>query len=87
MTRQPVIVPAGSMLCDAVNMMAERKLSELPVVNADGVPVGLLDITDLVNVQAAPKSDDSDTISGPRMLPQSREPDSENSNTTNRAAE
>ena len=87
MTRQPVIVPAGSMLCDAVNMMAERKLSELPVVNADGLPVGLLDITDLVNVQAPPKGDDSDTISGPRLLPQSREPDSENPNTTNRAAE
>ena len=51
MTLQPILVPAGSMLCDALAIMAERKLSELPVVDADTKPVGLLDITDLVSDQ------------------------------------
>ena len=36
------------MLNDAVSMMAERHISELPVVDADGRPAGLLDITDVV---------------------------------------
>ena len=48
MTHHPLCVPAGSMMVDAVAIMAERKISELPVVDADGKPVGLIDITDVV---------------------------------------
>jgi arabinose-5-phosphate isomerase len=33
---------------DAVAIMAERKISELPVVDADSRPLGLIDITDVV---------------------------------------
>ncbi|MEK6249907.1 MAG: KpsF/GutQ family sugar-phosphate isomerase [Planctomycetales bacterium] len=47
MTPKPIIVPAGSAVADAVAIMAERKLSELPVVDEVGKPIGLLDITDL----------------------------------------
>ena len=36
------------MMVDAVAIMAERKISELPVVDAEGRPVGLIDITDVV---------------------------------------
>jgi arabinose-5-phosphate isomerase len=49
MSRHPVTVPSGSMVSDAVAIMAERKLSELPVIDDSGTPLGLLDITDLVN--------------------------------------
>ena len=52
MTASPVTVPAGSMVQDAVEIMAERKISELPVVE-DGRPCGLLDITDLVAAKFA----------------------------------
>jgi hypothetical protein len=31
-------------------MMTERKISELPVVDADGQPLGMLDITDIVSL-------------------------------------
>jgi arabinose-5-phosphate isomerase len=48
MTKNPAAVPAGSMMSDAVTIMAERRISELPVVDAAGRPVGLLDITDIV---------------------------------------
>ncbi len=48
MTRDPCVVPAGSMLTDAVAILAERKISELPVVDARRAPVGLLDITDVL---------------------------------------
>jgi arabinose-5-phosphate isomerase len=50
MTRRPCTVPLGSMLVDAVAIMAERKISELPVVDAHGKPAGLLDITDMVSM-------------------------------------
>jgi CBS domain-containing protein len=40
------------MMVDAVAIMAERKISELPVVSAAGNPVGLIDITDVVGVAA-----------------------------------
>jgi arabinose-5-phosphate isomerase len=48
MTKHPACVPLGSMMTDAVTIMAERRISELPVVDAEQKPVGLLDITDIV---------------------------------------
>jgi len=50
MTVQPVTVSCGTMLFEAVATMAQRKISELPVIDSQGRPVGLLDITDLVGV-------------------------------------
>lgn len=50
MTVRPVTVPCGSMLVDAVAIMAQRKISELPVVDQHGKPAGLLDITDVVGI-------------------------------------
>jgi arabinose-5-phosphate isomerase len=48
MTRQPTTVSSGTLLSTAVSLLGERKLSELPVVDAERRPVGLLDITDVV---------------------------------------
>ena len=48
MTQNPLRVEIGSMMVDAVAIMAGRKISELPVVDAEGKPVGLIDITDVV---------------------------------------
>jgi arabinose-5-phosphate isomerase len=48
MTKDPLHVQAGSMMVDAVAIMAQRKISELPVVDKDGKPVGMIDITDVV---------------------------------------
>ncbi len=50
MTPRPRTVPLGSMLSDAVAILAECKISELPVVDAAGAPVGLLDITDVLGM-------------------------------------
>jgi arabinose-5-phosphate isomerase len=48
MTRNPLRIPAGAWMSEAVALMAERKISELPVVDAEGKPRGLIDITDVV---------------------------------------
>ncbi len=62
MTPHPCSVPSGSMLNDALEILAERKISELPVVDAAGRPVGMLDITDI----AAWLPDDPQSASGKR---------------------
>ena len=48
MTPNPLHVEVGSLMVDAVAIMANRKISELPVVDDAGKPVGLIDITDVV---------------------------------------
>ena len=48
MTRDPLRATAGSWMTDAVAIMVERKISELPVVEGNGKPIGLIDITDVV---------------------------------------
>jgi len=50
MTARPVTVPTGTKMIDAVATMARQKISELPVVDVEGRPVGLIDVTDVVGV-------------------------------------
>ena len=35
---------------EALDLLAERKISELPVIDADGRPLWMLDITDVVGL-------------------------------------
>ncbi|MBX3444801.1 MAG: KpsF/GutQ family sugar-phosphate isomerase [Planctomyces sp.] len=48
MTRTPVTIPETATLAEAVELLSRRKVSEIPVVNGAGQPVGLIDITDLI---------------------------------------
>ncbi len=50
MTPTPLMVPVGTRLMDAVDILRNRKISELPVVDAAEKPVGLLDVTDLIGL-------------------------------------
>jgi len=50
MTSHPLKVSLGSLMSEAVALMAQRKISELPVVDGDGRPVGLIDVTDVVSL-------------------------------------
>ncbi|HWE37845.1 MAG TPA: KpsF/GutQ family sugar-phosphate isomerase [Isosphaeraceae bacterium] len=52
MTRDPVRVAVGATVAEAVEALQRRKLSELPVVDADGRLVGLVDVTDLIGLVA-----------------------------------
>lgn len=53
MTCGPTAVEAGTRLVVACQLLADRKISELPVVDAAHKPVGLIDITDVWNVPVA----------------------------------
>ncbi len=51
MVAKPTTVRSGLRVSDAVALLAERKFSELPVVDAAGRPVGLVDVTDVVGLK------------------------------------
>ncbi len=53
MTRSPLTAALGSRVLDAVDVLRRHKISELPVVDAAGRPVGLLDVTDLIGAISA----------------------------------
>ncbi|MFO7907999.1 MAG: KpsF/GutQ family sugar-phosphate isomerase [Planctomycetota bacterium] len=48
MTRNPTTVPPRTFLQEATELLAEKKISELPVVNHELRPLGMIDITDLL---------------------------------------
>ena len=50
MSCDPLTVRLGSMMTEAVDLMASRKISELPIVDAKGRPLGLIDVTDVVGL-------------------------------------
>jgi arabinose-5-phosphate isomerase len=50
MTASPLHIKSGSPLTDAIAVMAGKKISELPVVDGDERPIGLIDITDLLGM-------------------------------------
>jgi arabinose-5-phosphate isomerase len=52
MTAEPLTVPVGARVGGALELLQRHKISELPVVDADGRPAGLLDITDLIGIPA-----------------------------------
>ena len=51
MTKRPVVIGPSARVGEAVELLRGRKISELPVVDADGRPVGMLDITDLIGLE------------------------------------
>jgi arabinose-5-phosphate isomerase len=53
MTRGPTTLPPTARVADAVELMRQRKLSEVPVVDGAGRPVGMIDITDLIGLDPA----------------------------------
>jgi arabinose-5-phosphate isomerase len=52
MTADPLTVGVDSRISEAVEILRRHKISELPVIDAAGRPVGLLDITDLIGSNA-----------------------------------
>ena len=50
MTQEPTTVLEGTRVTDAVEVLAARKISELPVIDDHGRPLGLVDITDVLGV-------------------------------------
>ena len=48
MTRNPTTLPHDAPVRDAVRIVRERRIDEVPVIDDEGRPVGLIDVQDLV---------------------------------------
>jgi arabinose-5-phosphate isomerase len=57
MTARPAALPADALVRDAVQLVRERRLDEIPVVDADGRPLGLIDVQDLVAMKVVDLGD------------------------------
>ena len=51
MTRSFSAIQSGAKLTDAIDIMVQHKISELPVVDAEDRPIGMLDITDVLGLE------------------------------------
>ena len=56
MTKQPLTATSGLLLNEAIALMSHRKISELPIVDTDNRPVGMLDITDVMTLTESAES-------------------------------
>ncbi|MCS6978097.1 MAG: KpsF/GutQ family sugar-phosphate isomerase [Gemmatales bacterium] len=57
MTQRPLTIRAGSRLLDALDILRSRKISELPVVDDEHRPIGLIDITDVLGLMPEAAAD------------------------------
>lgn len=48
MIANPTTIKAGARMSEAILLLANRKFSELPVIDGNGRPIGLVDVTDVV---------------------------------------
>lgn len=51
MTASPKRLPADALVRDAVRLVREHRVDEIPVVDDDGRPIGLVDVQDLVTMK------------------------------------
>jgi arabinose-5-phosphate isomerase len=51
MTRSFSAVQSGAKLLDAIDIMVQNKISELPVVDMEDKPLGMIDITDILGIE------------------------------------
>jgi len=53
MTCSPCTIVQSALMSHALELMSARKVSELPVIDKEGYPVGLIDITDVIDQPVA----------------------------------
>lgn len=51
MTRDPLTIQGDRLVAEAMRLLRERKIDQLPVVDQENRPIGLLDVQDLLDVK------------------------------------
>lgn len=57
MTRSPITIHPEALLQEVVELLTMKKVSELPVIDDDRKPIGLIDITDVIGLMPQDKED------------------------------
>ena len=50
MTVRPLTIGPDAILEEALQLLSAKHVSELPVVDAGGIPLGMIDITDVIGL-------------------------------------
>ncbi|TWT47350.1 Arabinose 5-phosphate isomerase KpsF [Botrimarina hoheduenensis] len=53
MVASPTTIGSGARMSEAIKLLADRKFSELPVTDPAGKPIGMIDVTDVVEAPEA----------------------------------
>ena len=69
MAKKPTTVKFGEKMSVAMEILAERKISELPVVDENGKPLGLVDVTDVVGLLPEPAPEPAEGLETIRIYP------------------
>lgn len=85
MTRNPRTIPVDSMMPAAIDLLAENQISELPVVDDEQRPVGMIDITDVIAWFPKPAAQRSSPEHELRVIPFSSFENPEDSGTDHEA--
>ena len=67
MTLKPASVTSGTRMLSAIALMGERRISELPVTDSNGFPLGMIDITDIV--VTFPEYTEKEPVEKPEVSP------------------
>ncbi len=62
MMQSPTTIAVGAKMSVAMEILGDRKISELPVVDEQGCPLGILDVTDVVSLLPESGSEDVDLV-------------------------
>lgn len=68
MTASPTIIRSGERMAAAIEILTARKFSELPVVDSQGRPLGMIDVTDVVGILPEPARAESVRFNRPRSI-------------------
>lgn len=63
MTLKPASVTSGTRMLEAIAIMGEKRISELPVTDSEGFPIGMIDITDII--AAFPEYSENESLQKP----------------------
>ena len=65
MTLKPTSVTSGTRMLEAIHIIRAKRISELPVTDSEGFPIGMIDITDVV--AAFPECTEKEPIPKPEL--------------------
>ena len=84
MTRHFQVVSQGQMLPEALRILAQRKISELPVIDQDRRPLGLIDVTDVMSLMSSywPPNAANDAANAPGQRDSESRPTKEQADTS-----
>lgn len=77
MTTRFRTIASGAMLTDAIRLLTAFKISELPVIDEQGRPLGLIDITDVMSLVAADEAERLKSLSSSSASSQERAVDAD----------